>query len=60
LILLDTHAFVWLADGSEQLSGRARRAIAEDLRSALGGVQPCSLVAAAHAAAPIDSSYGGA
>lgn len=38
MILLDTHAFVWLADGSERLSERARQAIAEDLEPAISTI----------------------
>lgn len=38
MILLDTHAFVWLADGSERLSERARRAIAEDAEPAISAI----------------------
>lgn len=38
MILLDTHAFVWLADGSERLSEPARRAIAEDAEPAISTI----------------------
>jgi len=38
LILLDTHAFVWLADGSERLSEAARRAVAEDAEPAIATI----------------------
>lgn len=38
MILLDTHAFVWLADGSERLSEPARAAIAEDAEPAIATV----------------------
>jgi PIN domain nuclease of toxin-antitoxin system len=38
LILLDTHAFVWLAGGSERLSGPARKAIAEDTEPAISAI----------------------
>jgi PIN domain nuclease of toxin-antitoxin system len=38
LILLDTHAFVWLADGSERLSEAARQAIAEDAEPAIAAI----------------------
>jgi PIN domain nuclease of toxin-antitoxin system len=38
LILLDTHAFVWLADGSERLSEPARAAIAEDAEPAISAI----------------------
>jgi PIN domain nuclease of toxin-antitoxin system len=38
LILLDTHAFVWLADGSERLGERARRAISEDAEPAIATI----------------------
>lgn len=41
LIVLDTHAFVWLASASERLSPRARKAIAADpdLAISMGSVQ---------------------
>jgi PIN domain nuclease of toxin-antitoxin system len=35
LIVLDTHAFVWMVDGGERLSPAARRAIAADAEPAL-------------------------
>lgn len=38
MILLDTHAFVWLADGSERLSEAARRAVAEDAEPAIATI----------------------
>jgi len=38
LILLDTHAFIWLADGSERLSEPARKAIAEDAEPAISTI----------------------
>ena len=38
MILLDTHAFVWLADGSERLSEPARAAIAEDAEPAISAI----------------------
>lgn len=38
MILLDTHAFVWLADGSEHLSEPARRAIDEDTEPAISTI----------------------
>jgi PIN domain nuclease of toxin-antitoxin system len=38
LILLDTHAFVWLADGSDRLSEPARAAIAEDAEPAISTI----------------------
>ncbi len=38
MILLDTHAFVWLADGPERLSEPARRAIDEDVEPAISTV----------------------
>lgn len=38
MILLDTHAFIWLADGSERLSENARRAIAEDGEPAIATI----------------------
>lgn len=38
MILLDTHAFVWLADGSEHLSEPARRAIGEDAEPAISTI----------------------
>lgn len=38
MILLDTHAFVWLADGSERLSEPARAAISEDAEPAISAI----------------------
>ena len=38
MIVLDTHAFVWLADGSDRLSEPARRAIAEDAAPAISTI----------------------
>ena len=38
MILLDTHAFVWLADGGERLSQAARRAIAEEAEPAIATI----------------------
>lgn len=35
MIVLDTHAFVWMVDGGERLSPAARRAIAADAEPAL-------------------------
>jgi len=35
LIVLDTHAFVWMVDGGERLSPAAQRAIAADAEPAL-------------------------
>ena len=38
MIVLDTHAFVWLADGSDRLSEPARKAIAEDAAPAISTI----------------------
>jgi PIN domain nuclease of toxin-antitoxin system len=38
LILLDTHAFVWLADDPGRLSEAARQAIAEDAEAAISAI----------------------
>lgn len=38
MILLDTHAFLWLADGSDRLSEPARAAIAEDAEPAISAI----------------------
>ena len=38
MILLDTHTFVWLADGSERLSEAARAAISEDDEPAISAI----------------------
>lgn len=35
MIVLDTHAFVWMVDGGERLSSAARQAIAADAQLAL-------------------------
>ena len=38
MILLDTHAFVWLADAPDRLSPPARMAIAEDAEPAISAI----------------------
>jgi PIN domain nuclease of toxin-antitoxin system len=38
LILLDTHAFVWLADDPSRLGETARRALAEDAEPAISAI----------------------